>query len=117
MPRIPDACASVFCPPVKKTAFAFRPVALAVFILLSFIFYQSSVNKALAQSATATLSGVITDPAGSVVAGANVAVISIAQGFMRSTTSNSEGIFIVPLLPPGNYTVKVEHEGFNPFES
>ena len=117
MPRIPDACASVFCPPVKKTAFACRPVALAVFILLSFIFYQSSVNKALAQSATATLSGVITDPAGSVVAGANVAVISIAQGFMRSTTSNSEGIFIVPLLPPGNYTVKVEHEGFNPFES
>ena len=117
MPRIPDACASVFCPPVKKTAFAFRPVALAVFILLSFIFCQSSVNNAWAQSATATLSGVITDPAGSVVSGANVAVISIAQGFMRSTTSNSDGIFIVPLLPPGNYTVKVEHEGFNPFES
>jgi len=116
MPRIPDACASAFCPPIKKTAFALRPVALAGFVLLLFILHQSLVNNALGQSATATLSGVVTDPVGSVVANANVAVISLAQGFMRSTTSNSEGMFIVPLLPPGNYTVKVEHEGFNPFE-
>ena len=43
-------------------------------------------------------------------------MISIAQGFQRTTATNDEGIFVVPLLPPGNYTVKSEHDGFTPAE-
>jgi len=56
------------------------------------------------------------DPNGAVVAGARISVISIAQVFTRTATTNSEGIFIVALLPPGSYTLKVEHEGFSPYE-
>src|ERR1044071_7763444 len=56
------------------------------------------------------------DQEGAVVPGVNIAVISIAQGFQRSTTTSDEGIFVVPLLPPGNYTVKAEHEGFTTAE-
>jgi hypothetical protein len=110
MPRIPDVCTSVFCPLGKKLAL------LVFFVLLLFTFHESFVTRALAQSATATLSGVVTDQVGSVVAGANVAVISTAQGFIRSAMSNDDGLYVVPLLPPGNYTLKVEREGFNPFE-
>ena len=69
-----------------------------------------------AQGATATLSGTVTDPNGALLPGVAVAIISTNQGFQRNTTTNDEGIFIVSLLPPGDYTVKAEHEGFNPAE-
>jgi len=85
-------------------------------LLFSFSLLTSIANSAYAQGATATLSGVVTDQTGAVITGVNVAVISIAQGFQRTTTTNDEGIFVVPLLPPGNYTVKAEHEGFTPAE-
>ncbi|HEX3248315.1 MAG TPA: carboxypeptidase-like regulatory domain-containing protein, partial [Pyrinomonadaceae bacterium] len=69
-----------------------------------------------AQSGTATLNGIVMDQHGAVVPGAQVAVISISQGFQRNVMTSGEGTFVVPLLPPGKYTVKVEHEGFNPAE-
>jgi outer membrane receptor protein involved in Fe transport len=84
--------------------------------VLSFVLVFSIANSVYAQGATATLSGVVTDQTGAVVPAVNIAVISIAQGFQRTTTTNDEGIFVVPLLPPGNYTVKAEHEGFTPAE-
>jgi hypothetical protein len=43
-------------------------------------------------------------------------VINIAQGFQRTTITNGDGVFVVPLLPPGIYTVKAEQKGFNPVE-
>ena len=116
MPRTPEDCSSV-CPinGVSRTgALALRKIALfsACFLLLvSFLLVEVS-----AQSATATLSGTVMDQEGAVVPGVNIAVISIAQGFQRSTTTSDEGIFVVPLLPPGNYTVKAEHEGFTTAE-
>ena len=111
MPRLRDLCSCVVCPLVNAKVFA-RLIALVVCLLLSF----STIHSVYAQGATATLSGVVIDQAGAVIPGANIAVISIAQGFQRTTTTNDEGIFVVPLLPPGNFTVKAEHEGFNPAE-
>jgi hypothetical protein len=69
-----------------------------------------------AQSATATLSGVISDQNGDVVPGVNISVINLAQGFQRTTTSNDQGIFVIPLLPPGTYVAKAEREGFTTAE-
>lgn len=111
MPRLRDVYPCVICPLVNVTIFA-RLTALVVCLLLSF----STMHSTHAQGATATLSGVVIDQAGAVIPGANIAVINIAQGFQRTTTTNDEGIFVVPLLPPGNYTVKAEHEGFTPAE-
>jgi len=56
------------------------------------------------------------DPNGALVPGVNVALISTAQGFQRNAMSNDEGAFVIPLLPPGVYIVKAEHEGFMPAE-
>lgn len=89
---------------------------LAVVCLVLFITHDPFLTKAVAQSDTATLSGVVTDETGAVISGANIAVINIAQNFQRSTSTNSEGIFVVFSLPPGNYSVKAEHAGFNTFE-
>ena len=53
-----------------------------------------------AQSSTATLSGAIMDEQGAVIAGATVTVVNKATGTQRQTTTNSDGYFTVPLLPP-----------------
>jgi outer membrane receptor protein involved in Fe transport len=85
-------------------------------LLLLFGSLCATANSVSAQGGTATLSGVVQDQTGAIIQGVNIAVISMAQGFQRTTTTNDEGIFVVPLLPPGNYTVKAEHEGFTPAE-
>ena len=85
-------------------------------LVLSFVLVISIANSVFAQGATATLSGIVIDENGAVISRANIAVISIAQGFERTADTNEEGSFVVSLLPPGNYTVKAEHEGFTPAE-
>ena len=113
MLRLTDVCSCAFRPLVSARVSLFaRMIALVVSLLLSFGLLTLVSNNVYAQGATATLSGVVTDQTGAVIPGVNIAVISIAQGFQRTATTNDEGIFVVPLLPPGNYTVKAEHEGF-----
>jgi hypothetical protein len=92
----------------------FKRLTILLSILLVLISVSASV--AHAQSPTATLTGTVTDQNDAVVPGVNIAVISIAQGFQRSTVSDGEGAYVVPLLPPGNYTVKAEREGFTTAE-
>jgi hypothetical protein len=46
----------------------------------------------------------------------SIAVISVNQAFQRFTTTNGEGVFIVPALPPGNYIIKAERKGFSTAE-
>src|SRR5689334_20367386 len=116
MPRLRDRCPCVFPLSNAKTSLLAQLIAPVVCLLLSFSFVISVADSAHAQSATATLGGVVMDENGAVISGANIAVISIAQGFQRTADTNEEGSFVVSLLPPGNYTVKAEHEGFTPAE-
>src|SRR6266404_2229707 len=69
-----------------------------------------------AQSSTATLSGTVEDQKGALVPGASIALINADQGSQRLATTNSEGTFIFPLLPPGRYSVTATREGFGPVE-
>lgn len=66
------------------------------------------------QYATATLSGQVTDPQGAVVPGAEVEVTATATNQKRTTSTDAEGWFTVPGLPPGNYKVLVKAKGFAP---
>jgi hypothetical protein len=70
----------------------------------------------LAQSSTATLSGTVQDQTGAIVAGANIALVNVAQGSQRLATSNSEGRFVFPSLPPGQYSLTATRLGFAPVE-
>ena len=69
-----------------------------------------------AQSSMATLSGTVEDQRGAIVAGANVALVNVAQGSQRLTTSNNEGRFVFPSLPPGQYSLTATRQGFAPVE-
>jgi outer membrane receptor protein involved in Fe transport len=89
-------------------------VVLCGALLLSLI--QGSHFIARAQTTTATLSGTVTDNKGAVVPDVSIIISSAATGLKRQTTTNSEGVFTVPLLPPGSYLLKAQRDGFAPVE-
>lgn len=60
----------------------------------------------------AQASGRVTDPSGSVVPAALVTVRNVDTGVTREARSNAEGYFALPALTPGNYEIRVQHEGF-----
>ncbi|HYE74083.1 MAG TPA: carboxypeptidase-like regulatory domain-containing protein, partial [Blastocatellia bacterium] len=62
-----------------------------------------------------TLRGQVADEVGAVVPGAKVIVMPVGSTDARTVTSNAVGDFVIPNLPAGAYTVKVEFEGFEPF--
>ena len=68
--------------------------------------------QAFGQINTATLSGAVKDPSGAVVSNAAVIVLQTATGIARTAQTNEAGLFTVPLLQPGVYTVTVSKSGF-----
>ncbi|WP_454761159.1 TonB-dependent receptor [Caulobacter segnis] len=61
-----------------------------------------------------TLNGTVTDGSGAPVAGASVKVKSLAQGFERDLTTDSDGKFRAALIPIGGYSVAITASGFLP---
>ena len=63
--------------------------------------------------ATGAISGVVIDTSGGFIAGADVQIInSRTESMVRKVATNSDGIFVGTLLPPGNYIVVVNKSGF-----
>ncbi|HET8922529.1 MAG TPA: TonB-dependent receptor [Candidatus Acidoferrum sp.] len=70
------------------------------------------VVPAAGQSPNATINGIVLDPSGAAITGAQVVVVNDATGAQYSTRTNGEGIYVVPNLPPGLYRVQVSNSGF-----
>jgi len=86
---------------------------LSLLILVGYL--PICIGTAWGQSpTTGQIAGVVKDPSGALVNGAKVTLVSSA-GVERATTTNAEGRYIYPLLPPGLYQVKIEAPGFQPF--
>src|SRR5829696_8169243 len=66
----------------------------------------------LAQSDRGIISGTVTDSSGAAIPGAKVTAVRVATNSTFSTVSTSTGDFTIPSLPVGEYTVRVELEGF-----
>ena len=70
------------------------------------------------QGLTGSLSGTVTDPQGGVVQDARVRLDSPALiGGPLQIVTNRRGQLFVPALPPGRYSVLVEHPGFGPYRA
>ena len=64
------------------------------------------------RSSSADLTGTVSDPSRSPVASATVVATNIATGLARNGVSDSNGVYRIPLLPPGVYEVRIELNGF-----
>jgi Carboxypeptidase regulatory-like domain/TonB dependent receptor len=62
---------------------------------------------------TSTLSGTVTDPSGAVVPHAHVTIHSLSTGLDRAIDSDAAGLYVVPSLQPGDYSIQVTASGFS----
>src|SRR5215472_16711873 len=61
---------------------------------------------------TATLTGLLTDPSGGVIAGVKVEVTNVDTNVTFPSETNAEGLYNIPNLPPGTYRVIVSKFAF-----
>jgi hypothetical protein len=88
-----------------------RPVYYNIVIILIGICLGASVSHA--QSIiTGAVSGTLTDPSGAILPNATVTLTNTGTGDTQSGKTNTSGVYLFPLLKPGDYTVKVELSGF-----
>src|SRR2546425_7244759 len=72
-----------------------------------------AVSTTFAQGEQATVTGIVTDESGAVIANARVAVTNIETKVTREVQTNGEGQYRVPYLSPGRYELTVESQGFS----
>src|SRR3954470_23020047 len=73
-------------------------------VLLAVIFVSALSNLVFAQ-ATGRITGRVTDQAGGALPGVTVVVTESGTGVVHDTVANAEGLYSVPALNPGTYTV------------
>jgi hypothetical protein len=67
------------------------------------------------QSNTTVVAGRVTDSSGAVIAGVKVTATQKSTGTNRTTTANSEGLYVLSNLPPGDYELSFELSGFKKY--
>ena len=87
-----------------------KSASLSRFVLASSIFLLGL--PALAQNSQ--LEGRVTDASQSIVNQAAITVTRTDSGLQREVLSNDQGLYAVPLLPPGQYQISVAKLGFKP---
>jgi hypothetical protein len=76
---------------------------LGAVLALSFPAFAQTVGQ---------VTGLVTDPSGSVIGGASITITNSQTNVARKTTTNSAGNYAFPALPPDVYSVKAEMPGF-----
>src|ERR1700723_190039 len=87
----------------------FRRLVLILFVLLE----PASI---FAQAGVASLSGLVTDPSGAVIAGAQVTETNIETQVAHTRASDSSGYYTFVGLPVGHYKIDVNQPGFQQAE-
>ena len=82
------------------------------FLRLSFLLLMGALSALAQIGSDGAILGVVTDPSGSVIVGATVTVSNKGTGLKKTVVTNEAGIFEIPSLPIGAYTVTVSMTGF-----
>jgi len=85
-----------------------RGAAIGMCLLAAVCF----AGTVFAQEFRGSITGLVTDPSGAVVAGARVTVTNVATNATTWTLSNPTGNYTLLYLTPGQYTVTAEATGF-----
>jgi len=101
---------SAKCPKSVKSSAGtkFHPILRLVFICVLAL----TISPAMHGQATGSFSGNVLDKSGSGVPGATVTVTSQETGLTRDGKTDTAGHYLIPLLPVGAYTLRVDAAGF-----
>jgi hypothetical protein len=81
-------------------------------VLAALIFYAS---LAAAQGTDAVVTGNVLDSTGAVIPDAAITAKNINTGVQTMVTSNASGVYRFAALPPGDYRISAEKQGFKQF--
>src|SRR5579863_4686602 len=65
-----------------------------------------------AQLDRGSIAGLVTDPAGAAITGAKITVTNTETGTLSGTISTAAGVYTIPALPAGKYSVTASAAGF-----
>ncbi|SPE23826.1 putative Cna B-type protein [Acidobacteriia bacterium SbA2] len=81
-----------------------------------FFFVAASIvlaaTSAAAQVNRATITGTVTDSTGAIVPGVEVTATDTGKNVPTKTVTNEDGIYVIPNLFPGQYSVEFKRDGF-----
>ena len=89
-----------------------RNSRLLLLWLAAFVFALLLASDLWSQVAAGTILGTITDASGARIPRANITIKNDATGSIRQVTTNNDGLYRAPDLPPGTYEVVVSAMGF-----
>lgn len=74
--------------------------------------FVASISTAIAQSNYAVVRGSVFDPQHRPIAGAHIHATEIGTGAQREVVTNETGLYQIPSLQPGAYTLTIDSNGF-----
>jgi hypothetical protein len=87
----------------------------SLFALLSVVFLLTGARVAFAQTSNASLTGTVQDATGAVLPNVIVTLTDVDRNTDHSTRSNEVGIYVLPSLSPGKYSMVAVLPGFKKF--
>jgi hypothetical protein len=72
-------------------------------------------GAAFAQVNRGSITGIVTDQSGAVVPDVAITIVNVGTGVANNVTSNSSGVYTVPLLDPAIYRLSAVKEGFKKY--
>ena len=100
----------------RNALFSTRSKVVAVTVLLILGLSVLNCSPLFAQGSAGRVIGTVTDSNGGAVSGANVSVLDVERGTVRSLVTDESGVYSAPNLLPGSYRIRVEFKGFKTFE-
>ena len=92
-----------------KNGQLFRILAVSAFIAFTATsLFGQAVNNA-------QIHGIVSDPSGGTVAGAQAKVTRTSTGLVRTTVTGSDGSYFLPNLPVGPYSLEITATGFQTY--
>src|SRR5579862_17565 len=88
------------------------PGSVVRFALLVVAMVLVMAGAAGAQTESGTISGLVTDPMGALIANAQVQLQSVEHGTVTTVTTNNAGIYLFAGVQPGQYQLQVDKPGF-----
>ena len=90
-----------------------RLASIRILLISATVVFCVGGAMSQSQSNAADLQGTVRDPQGAAVKGATVTARNLATNVTRDSTSNDEGAYQILGLPPGNYEITAEAQGFS----
>src|ERR1022692_1763312 len=83
-------------------------------VLLMLLSIAGLISPAVkAQQASANINGVVKDPTGAAIANARVQLTNVNTAVVKTTTTNTDGVYVFLNIVPGTYTMRASAPGFN----